>query len=120
MARIKTLNKEEIPGEVCSIYDEIEKAFGRVPNIFKTYAHYPPLLKANWEKTKALMMGGSLSRELKECIAVVVSQANSCQYCVAAHSAMLKGLGFTDERIQAIQQNLDVAMLSQKERRILE
>ncbi len=72
MGRLKTLEKAEMPEEVWPIYEEIEKAFGRVPNIFKTYAHFPPLLKANWEKVKAVMMGGSLRRELKEAIALQV------------------------------------------------
>jgi hypothetical protein len=26
-----------------------------VPNLFKTYAHHPPLLRANWSKVKAVM-----------------------------------------------------------------
>ncbi len=120
MSRINPLNLQEVSGEAKAVYEEIQNAFGMVPNLFRTYAHFPPLLKANWEKTKALMMGGSLSREIKECIAVVVSQANSCQYCVAVHSTMLEGLGFTDERIQAIQKNLDAAALSQKERKLLD
>ncbi len=73
MARIRALEKECVGDEVLLIYEEIEKVFGRVPNIFKTYAHFPPLLKANWGKLKAVMMGGSLRRELKEAIALVVS-----------------------------------------------
>ena len=120
MARIKTLNKEEIPGEVCSIYDEIEKAFGRVPNIFKTYAHYPPLLKANWEKTKALMMGGSLRRELKEAIALLVSDANACRYCVSAHRAALQSLGIARQTIDALMNGFGGPDFSLKELSLLQ
>jgi uncharacterized peroxidase-related enzyme len=120
MSRIKPLDLHEVSKEAKAVYEEIQTAFGMVPNLFKTYAYFPPLLKVNWEKTKVLLMGGSLSRELKECIAIVVSQANSCQYCVTAHSMMLKGLGFPDERVQAVQENLDAAALSQKERKILD
>ena len=67
------------------IFKEIEGAFGKVPNLFRTYAQFPPLLEANWNKVKAVMMGGSLSRQLKEAIAVLVSRDNGCDYCVAAH-----------------------------------
>jgi hypothetical protein len=49
MARVRALEKDCVTAEVLPIYEEIEKVFGRVPNIFKTYAHVPPLLKANWE-----------------------------------------------------------------------
>lgn len=71
---------------ISAVFTEIEGAFGRVPNLFKAYAHHPPLLLANWNKVKAVMMEGSLSRKVKETIAVLVSRDNSCSYCVAAHT----------------------------------
>lgn len=120
MGRVKLLEKEGISEEVRLIYEEIEKTFGRVPNIFKTYAHFPPLLKANWEKVKAVMMGGSLRRELKEAIALVVSNANVCQYCIAAHGLALQQLGFSRERIEALLKNLEGTGFQPKEQRILE
>ena len=120
MARLRTLEKEHASDDVRPIYDEIEKVFGRVPNIFKTYAHFPPLLKANWEKLKALMMGGSLRRELKEAIALVVSEANSCQYCIAAHGLALRQLGFTRELIDALVKNLKAEGFQPKELKLLE
>lgn len=120
MARIQTIEKQRTNDAVRPIYEEIEKVFGRVPNIFKTYAHFPPLLKTNWEKFKAVMMGGSLRRELKEAIALVVSEANSCQYCIAAHGLALQQLGFSRERIELLVKDLDGAGFQPKEAKILE
>ncbi len=120
MGRLKTLEKEDVPKEIRPIYEEIEKAFGRVPNIFKTYAHFPPLLKANWEKVKAVMIGGSLHRELKEAIALVVSDANACQYCIAAHGLALQQLGFSRERIDALVKNLEGSGFQPRELKLLE
>ena len=120
MARIKPLEKEHVAQEARPVYEEIEKAFGRVPNIFKTYAHFPPLLKANWEKVKAIMMGGSLRRELKEAIALVVSDANACQYCIAAHGLALQQLGFSRQRIEALVKNLEGSGFQPKELKLLE
>lgn len=120
MARIKPLEKEQIANELKPVYEDIEKAFGRVPNIFRTYANFPPLLKANWEKFKAVMMGGSMRRELKEAIALVVSDANSCQYCIAAHGLALQQLGFSRERIDALVKDLEQAGFAPKELKILE
>ncbi len=116
MARIKPLEKKDIGQELQPIYEEID----RVPNIFKTYAHYPPLLKTNWEKLKAVMMVGSLRRELKEAIALVVSDANACQYCIAAHGLALQQLGFSRKSIEAVVKNLEGAGFEPKERKILE
>jgi uncharacterized peroxidase-related enzyme len=99
MPKIDTIETDAANAEVKAVYDEIEAAFGMVPNLFKTAAHYPPLLKANWEKMKAVMVEGTIPRKAKEVIAVLVSSDNDCDYCVAAHTAMLKMLGVTEEEI---------------------
>ncbi len=120
MARLKTLEKTDATQEVRSTFEEIEKVFGRVPNIFRTYAHFPPLLNANWEKLKAVMMEGSLRRELKEAIALVVSDANACQYCIAAHGLALQQLGFGRQRIEALVKNLEGSGFQPRELKLLE
>ncbi len=60
MARITTYNTTTAEVEVKDIFAEIEGTFGRVPNLFKTYANHVPLLRANWNKVKAVMGEGSL------------------------------------------------------------
>ena len=99
MPWIETIDRETEKEDVKAVYDDIEQVFGMVPNLFKTAAHYPPLMEANWNKVKAVMMGGSLSRKTKEAIAVLVSEDNSCDYCVGAHTAILKMIGSSDEEI---------------------
>ena len=44
MARILAVGKEQVSKGVQEIFAEIEGAFGMVPNLFKTYSHFPPLL----------------------------------------------------------------------------
>lgn len=107
------------PQNVAAIFQEIEGAFGRVPNLFKTYAHHPPLLQANWNKVKAVMMEGSLSQKVKQTIAVLVSRDNSCSYCVAAHTAALRAIGVTDDEISAIEEDPDKAEFTAKEKALI-
>lgn len=78
---------------------EISRTFGQVPNLFKTYAKYPPLLDANWSKVKAVLLNGKIDRKAKEIIALLVSYDNGCAYCVAAHSAALRSLGMNKVEI---------------------
>lgn len=85
-----------------TIYAEITAAFGMVPNIFRVYAHSDAVLQANWNKVKQVMMAGSLSRKVKETIAVVVSNDNGCNYCVTHHSMALKSLGVADQELTLI------------------
>lgn len=85
-----------------AILHEIGRAFGRIPNLFQTYAKHPPLLEANWNKVKLVLLAGKLPRFPKEVIALLVSHDNGCRYCVAAHSAALKSLGVNDGQIDGI------------------
>ena len=104
---------------VAAIFQEIEKAFGMVPNLFKTYAHHPPLLQANWNKVKAVMMEGSLSQKMKQTIAVLVSRDNGCSYCIAAHTAVLRSIGVTDDEISAIEEDPDKAVFTAREKALI-
>ena len=119
MTRTRILEGNEISQDVQKVLDEIEGAFGMVPNLFRSYAHFPPLLEANWTKVKAVMMQGSLSRKLKETIAVLVSKDNACQYCVNAHNGMLKAIGILDQEIATINENPDAADFIDKEKALL-
>ena len=104
MARIEVAPEDRIPEEAREILKEIEQGMGRIPNLFRTYAHHPPLLRANWGKLKAVMMEGALPRKLKEVIALLVSQDNGCDYCIRAHSGALKGLGVEDDELAKIRE----------------
>ena len=119
MARITTVETKAVSGETEAIFKEIEGAFGMVPNLFRTYAHHLPLLKANWNKVKAVMMEGVLSPKVKQTIAVLVSEDNGCAYCVAAHTGALKAIGISDEEISLIEQNIERADFSAKEKALI-
>ncbi|ABB32864.1 putative peroxidase-related enzyme [Geobacter metallireducens RCH3] len=119
MARLTTVEVSAVSGETAAIFKEIEGAFGMVPNLFKSYAHHPPLLKANWNKVKAVMMEGTLSQKVKQTIAVLVSRDNGCTYCVAAHTGALKAIGISDEEIGIIMQSIEQADFSAKEKALI-
>jgi uncharacterized peroxidase-related enzyme len=115
MSRIDPLDSRQASGETADIFREMESAFGKVPNLFRTAAHHPPLLRANWNMVKAMMMEGGLSRKVKETIAVLVSKDNGCDYCVGAHSAALSSIGLSRTAISGIMENLGGSEFSAKE-----
>lgn len=119
MARIIAAEAKAVSGETAAIFKEIEGAFGMVPNLFRTYAHHLPLLKANWNKVKAVMMEGVLSPKVKQTIAVLVSGDNGCAYCVAAHTGALKAIGVSDDEIARIEQDIEKAAFSAKEKALI-
>lgn len=115
MSRIAINEATTCAAEIKEIFAEMEGSFGKVPNLFLTYANHLPLLKANWNKVKAVMGEGSLSQKTKQTIAVLVSRDNSCAYCVAAHTGALRAIGVSGEEIKMIEDDLAQANFSAKE-----
>ena len=60
-------------------------------------AHDPALLRATWDRLKAVMAPGALDPLVKEMLYVAVSTANGCEYCVHSHTAAAKAKGMTPE-----------------------
>jgi uncharacterized peroxidase-related enzyme len=83
----------DVPREVRDLWRKPLEKLGFVPNVLRNYALRPThllLWNAHYEE---IMRGDSgLTRPEREMIAVVVSVANDCRYCIAAHSAALRKL----------------------------
>lgn len=119
MPRLAPMDPKQASGETADIFQEIASAFGMVPNLFRTAAHHPPLLRANWNKVKAVMMEGNLSRKVKETIALLVSKDNGCDYCVVAHSAALRAIGLSPEAIAGIIEDSEKSDFTEKEKALI-
>ena len=84
MARINPV-EQNANSKTRELWGTVEKKLGRVPNTIATMAQSPAVVQAYLAASQALA-GGSLSAALREQIALVVSEANQCDYCVSAHS----------------------------------
>lgn len=90
---------EEIPlevanGELRRIYGAIEDSRGKVSNIMKVHSLNPRAMRHHLALYVHLMFGNSgLTRREREAIAVAVSEANGCNYCVAHHRNALEQTG---------------------------
>ena len=76
-------------------YDAILNGLGFVPNLFATLGLSDNGLQRyiSFQNDKS-----SLSNKEKEVVNLVVSEVNNCKYCKAAHTAIGKMNGFTDEQ----------------------
>lgn len=68
------------------------------PNMMKTMANSAAVLDGYLGLTEALSHG-SLPPKLREQIALVIAEENSCGYCRAAHSAIGRMVGLSSEAI---------------------
>ena len=80
MARISRLNRDQVSDEVGAIFDHFMKVRGNIPNMFRTVAHRPELLKTMIQHFRAVMETGTVSTKLKELLFVRTSQINHCDY----------------------------------------
>ncbi len=92
MPRIKPIDIEQADGKAKSLLENVNKALGMTPNGMRTMAHSPAALEAYLGFGKALG-GGSLSSKLREQIALTAANANACEYCASAHTALGKKFG---------------------------
>lgn len=78
-ARLVYLERDQVPAEVQTVYDNLQKATGRVLNIFKLMAHHakslPPFLQ--WYP---MLREGALDVKLRQLAYVKASQSNNCHY----------------------------------------
>lgn len=76
----------------------VQAKLGMTPNMMSTMAHSAATLDGYLKFSDALSKG-VLSGPVREQIALAVGQANSCQYCLSAHSAIGKMVGLSAGQI---------------------
>jgi len=80
------------PAEVRGLFAKARERLGFVPNVFRVYAFRPERLSAWFAHYRQLHVPtDGLGAADREMIAVVVSAANGCLYCLVAHGAGLRG-----------------------------
>ncbi|MCF8450336.1 MAG: carboxymuconolactone decarboxylase family protein [Taibaiella sp.] len=91
--------KDQVSPVNQTIFDNLNKALGFVPNLYATIAYSNNGLSRYLDYQNAKT---SLSNKEKEAVNLIVSQVNGCIYCQSAHTAIGKMNGFTDEQLLEI------------------
>jgi uncharacterized peroxidase-related enzyme len=91
--------KDQVSVNNQAIFDNLQKGLGFVPNLYATFGYSENGLGNYLTLQNAK---SSLTKKEREVINLVVSQANNCVYCLAAHTVLGKMNGFTDEQVLEI------------------
>ncbi|MGH9651286.1 MAG: carboxymuconolactone decarboxylase family protein, partial [Terriglobales bacterium] len=78
--RISRLDKSQVDAESGALYDHYLQVRGNVPNMFRTVAHRPQILRTLVAHFRAVMETGTVPVKLKELVIVRTSQMNTCEY----------------------------------------
>lgn len=99
MPRIKPVQTESAPKATQTLLAGVQKKLGMVPNLIATMAQSPAAAQAYLGFSQPLA-GGVISSQLREQLALSVSEANRCGYCLAAHSAIGTSVGLSDDQVR--------------------
>jgi alkylhydroperoxidase family enzyme len=80
MPRISRIPSSEASPEVAEVYDDFMKTRGNIPNMFRTVAHRPEIMRTMVAHFKAVMETGTVPAKLKELLIVRTTQINRCEY----------------------------------------
>lgn len=103
MTRIPALDPLAATGKSKTLLDAVQKKLGRVPNLMRTLAQAPAALDGYLALSGALA-AGSLDAKVREQIALAVAEANLCDYCLSAHTAIGGMVGLSTDEVAAARQ----------------
>ena len=99
MSRISRVDRSAVSPELAAMFDKIFAQRGNVPNMFRVMAHRPEIFATMQAHFAAVLDTGTVSKKLKELIIVRTSQVNETPYCLASHTILARGLGWTDDQL---------------------
>ncbi len=100
MPRLNAIDPSVATGKAKDLLDGVKAKLGIVPNLMRTFANSPTVLEVYLGFSGGLG-GGLLSAKVREQIALAVADANSCEYCLSAHTAIGKMVGLNENEIAA-------------------
>ncbi len=98
MPRLDSVDPTVASGKTRELLEGVQSKLGMTPNLMRTMANSAAVLEGYLGLSGALA-NGHLSPELREQIALAVGEANGCDYCLAAHTAIAKSVGLSTDDI---------------------
>ena len=119
--RLKTPDTKSLEEDLQKYLAVCQEKLGLVPNVLKAYGLRPKKLRAFIDLYNDLMLGESgLTKLEREMIAVVVSSANRCYYCLVAHGQAVRKLSGDPQLGEMLVMNYRVAELPVRQRSLLD
>ncbi len=120
MPWIDVIDEQEATGDLAEVYAALAGKRGKVANIMKVHSLNPRAMQTHMELYMAIMFGSSgLKRETRELIAVVISSANGCDYCVNHHAEALNHYWKDEARLARLVKDYETAELPKEQLAVL-
>lgn len=121
ISRLRVPDPATLDEDIRVVFDKCVAKLGLVPNVLSTYSLRPNKLRNFMAMYNELMLAPSgLSKLEREMVAVVVSSANRCYYCLVAHGQAVRQLSGDPELGEMMVMNYRVAPLDPRQRAMLD
>lgn len=100
MPRIKPIDADNATGTVADQLAATKKMLGSTPNLFTTAANSAAAL-TSMNALFASLGKGRLGGKIGERVALAIAQANGCEYCLSAHTAIGQQHGLSASELAA-------------------
>jgi uncharacterized peroxidase-related enzyme len=98
--RLSPVDPDRAQGAAHELLAGVKAQLGMTPNMMRTMALSPAVLKG-YLQLNAALAGGALPAKTREALALVVGESNGCNYCVAAHTALGGRAGLNADQIDS-------------------
>ncbi|MGE4369723.1 MAG: peroxidase-related enzyme [Burkholderiaceae bacterium] len=112
---------DTLDDDLKAVFQKCQEKLGLVPNVLRAYSLRPNKLRNFMAMYNELMLAPSgLSKLEREMVAVVVSSANHCYYCLVAHGQAVRALSGDPQLGEMMVMNYRVAPLDARQRAMLD
>lgn len=120
MAHIQLPEFEDMSSSIQDKARPILEKTGQLGEIFKLIAIDEKIYNATDMMVQSYLLDETtLSYDVKEAIALLISKENGCKMCIDVHKNIAKMLGVSEERIEEILQGVDSINTSEAEKALL-
>jgi len=120
MAHINLVEFEDMTPAIADKARPILEKTGQLGEIFKLLAIDEKVYFATDKMVQTFLLDETtLSYDIKEAIALLISKENGCKMCVDVHKSIAKMLGLSEQRIDEILQGVDAINSDEKEKALL-
>ena len=121
ISALPVADPEVLDEDLRELFALCTEKLGIVPNVLRAYSLRPQKLRNFVAMYNELMLAPSgLSKLEREMVAVVVSSANRCYYCLVAHGQAVRRLSGDQELGEMLVMNYRVAPLDPRRRAMLD
>jgi uncharacterized peroxidase-related enzyme len=119
--KLRIPSRKQLAPDLRKYFDVCDEKIGFLPNVLAAYSFDEAKLRAFIGMYNDLMLNDSpLSKLEREMVAVVVSAANRCYYCLTAHGQAVREMSGDPALGELLVMNWRAAKLTRKQRAMLE